>query len=43
MSMSRLFIIVYKSQSHGRKLNTYLTNSKLSKSLKIKTMKFEDK
>jgi hypothetical protein len=39
MSMSRLFKVVYKRQSHGKKLNTYLINFKLSKVLKMKKMK----
>jgi hypothetical protein len=42
MSMSSLSKIIYKRRSHGKKLNTYLINSKLWKSLKIKTMNFEN-
>jgi hypothetical protein len=42
MSMSRLSKVFYKRQSHGKKLNTYLINSKLWKSLKIKKMNFEN-
>jgi len=46
MSMSRLFKVVYKRQSHGKKLNTYLINFKLSNFLKIKKneiLNFKDK
>jgi hypothetical protein len=42
MSMSRLSKVIYKRRLHGKKLNTYLINSKVWKSFEIKAMNFEN-